>query len=84
MAKALTDVLKETNIVNQNFVIGIPSISCIIFILQLPAMIEEENLTTVIPNEAKKFIPVPITDVSLDWYVIPRREDSGVESLVIK
>jgi type IV pilus assembly protein PilM len=34
----------------------------------------------VIPNEAKKFIPVPIEDVSLDWYVIPRREDSGIES----
>jgi type IV pilus assembly protein PilM len=82
-AKALVDVLKETGITNQNFVIGIPSISCIIFILQLPATIEEENLATVIPNESKKFIPVPITDVSLDWYVIPRREDSGVESRVL-
>lgn len=83
VSKALIDVLKETNITNQNFVIGIPSISCIIFIIQLPASIEEENLATVIPNESKKFIPVDISDVSLDWYVIPRREDSGVESRVL-
>lgn len=83
VAKALKDVLKETNITNPNVVVGIPSMSCIIFILQLPASIEEENLATVIPNESKKFIPVPITDVSLDWYVIPRREDSGVESRVL-
>lgn len=83
LSKALVDVLKETNIASKNVVVGIPSVSCIIFILQLPAAIDEATLPTVIPNEAKKFIPVPITDVSLDWYVIPRREDSGVASRVI-
>jgi type IV pilus assembly protein PilM len=80
LAKALQDVLKETNITSKNIVLGVPSASCIIFILQLPAEIEERNLATVIPSEAKKFIPVPINDVTLDWYVIPRREDSGIES----
>ena len=80
LAKALTDVLGETHITSKNVVLGLPSVSCIIFILQLPAEIEERDLATVIPNEAKKFIPVPITDVSLDWYIIPRREDSGNEA----
>ncbi len=83
LAKALTDVLAETHITSKLVVLGIPSTSCIIFILQLPAEIEEKDLATVIPNEAKKFIPVPITDVSLDWYIIPRREDSGVEARVL-
>lgn len=80
LAKALTDVLAETHISSKNVVLGLPSVSCIIFILQLPAEIEERDFATVIPNEAKKFIPVPLNDVSLDWYVIPRREDSGSES----
>jgi type IV pilus assembly protein PilM len=80
LAKALTDVLTETHITSKNVVVGLPSVSCIIFILQLPAEIEERDFATVIPNESKKFIPVPLTDVSLDWYVIPRREDSGSES----
>jgi type IV pilus assembly protein PilM len=83
LAKALTDVLAETHITSKNVALGLPSVSCIIFILQLPAEIEERDLGTVIPNEAKKFIPVPITDVSLDWYIIPRREDSGTESRVL-
>lgn len=83
LAVALKDVLKETNITNTNIVLGIPSVSCIIFTLQLPAEIEERNLPTVIPIESKKFIPVPIADVTLDWYVIPRREDSGIESRVL-
>ena len=51
--------------------------------MQLPAEIDEKALGTTIPIEAKKFIPVPLTDVSLDWYVIPEREDSGTESRVI-
>lgn len=80
LAKALTDVLAETHITSKNVVVGLPSVSCIIFILQLPAEVEERDFGTVIPNESKKFIPVPLTDVSLDWYVIPRREDSGSES----
>jgi len=83
LATALKDVLRETNIKNDNIVLGIPSSSCIIFILQLPAEIEERDHATVIPTEAKKYIPVPLTDVSLDWYVIPRREDSGTESRVV-
>jgi type IV pilus assembly protein PilM len=83
LTKALTDVLQETNITSTNIVLGIPSISSIIFILQLPSEIEEKNLPTVIPSEAKKYIPVPITDVSLDWFVLPRREDSGNESRVL-
>lgn len=83
LTKALTDVLRETNITSTNAVLGIPSVSTIIFILQLPAEIEEKNLPIVIPNESKKFIPVPLTDVSLDWYVLPRREDSGNEMRAI-
>lgn len=80
LSKALTDVLSETHITSKNVVLGLPSVSCIIFILQLPAEIEEKDFPVVIPNEAKKFIPVSMADVSLDWYVIPRREDSGSES----
>ena len=83
LSRALVDVLKETKITSTNVVLAIPSVSCIIFILQLPSAIEEANLPMVIPDEAKKYIPVPLSDVSLDWYVIPRREDSGVQSRVL-
>ncbi|MDB5255134.1 MAG: Type pilus assembly protein PilM, type pilus assembly protein PilM [Candidatus Nomurabacteria bacterium] len=83
LIKALVDVLKEANIASTNIVLGIPSVSCIIFILQLPTEIEENDLAIVVPNESKKFIPVPLTDVSLDWYVLPRREDSGNESRML-
>lgn len=83
LVKALKDIFAETRITSTNVVLGIPSVSSIVFILQLPAEIDEKALVTTIPIEAKKFIPVPLSDVSLDWYVIPEREDSGTESRVI-
>jgi type IV pilus assembly protein PilM len=83
LAKALADTLRETNTTSKTVVLGIPSVSCIIFIIQLPAEIDEKELATVVPNESKKVIPIPLEDVSLDWYLIPRREDSGVESRVV-
>jgi len=83
LAQALADALKESNVSSKNVVIGIPSVSCIIFILQLPVSIDERSLPSVVSTESKKFIPVPLEDVSLDWYTIPRREDSGVASRVV-
>jgi type IV pilus assembly protein PilM len=83
LAKALTDTLRETKVTSKNVTIGIPSVSSIIFILQLPATVEEKDYAVVIPNESKKYIPVALTDVSIDWYVIPRREDSGSEARVV-
>lgn len=83
IAKALTDILAETKITSKNVVLSIPGSSCIIFIMNLPAVIDERSLPLVVPEESKKYIPVNINDVILDWYLIPRREDSGIESRVI-
>lgn len=83
IVKALADVLTETKIKDTSIILGLPSVSCIVFIIQLPAEIDEVALATTIPLEAKKFIPVPIEEVSLDWYVIPQREDSGTQERVL-
>ncbi len=80
IARALVDTLRETKITSQQILVSVPAVSSIIFTLDLPAAVEEKDFGLVIPNEAKKYIPVPITDVSLDWYSIPRREESGVAS----
>jgi type IV pilus assembly protein PilM len=43
----------------------------LIFTITLPGNIDESQLTKIIPIEARKYIPVPITEVSLDWFIIP-------------
>lgn len=84
LAQALVDTIRETKITSTQIVINIPAVSSIIFTLELPAAIEEKDYGTVVPNESKKYIPVPLTDVTLDWYQLVQRERSATRSEKIR
>ncbi len=75
VAKAITDLMKESNVTINNAVVSIPSLSSLIFTLSLPNKIAEGEMAKIIPIEARKYIPVPISEVTLDWFVIP--DDGG-------
>ena len=36
-------------------------------------------MDSIIPTEARKYIPVPITEVSLDYFILPEKESSFLE-----
>jgi len=76
VAKALMDVIKESNVTTKFASISIPSLSSLIFTITLPSKISEKDLPKVIPTEARKYIPVPISEVTLDWFVIPEEAES--------
>jgi type IV pilus assembly protein PilM len=75
IARALIDVMKESNVTTKSVVISIPSLSSLIFTITLPSKIVESQLPKIIPIEARKFIPVPISEVTLDWFVIPQEAE---------
>jgi len=76
IAKALIDVMKESNVTTKSAVIAIPSLASLIFTISLPNKIEENELAKIIPIEARKYIPVPISEVTLDWFMIPEEAES--------
>jgi type IV pilus assembly protein PilM len=60
---------------------AIPSSASLVFVIELPASITERDLASVVPTEARKFIPVPISEVTLDYWVIPQRQETfGMET----
>jgi type IV pilus assembly protein PilM len=71
LSKALIDVLKESNVTTTNGALAIPSLASLIFIVTLPGNINESDLATIIPVEARKYVPVPIAEVTLDWWMLP-------------
>lgn len=79
LAKALANLLEQANVTAKNPVISISSASSLIFTLNLPH-IDKKDLDGVVRSEARKYIPIPLTEVSLDWWVIPEQEIYG-ESL---
>jgi len=80
ISRALLDVIKEANVTTKQAVISIPSLSSLIFTISLPSKIEESQLSKIVPIEARKYIPVPIGEVTLDWFIIPEEAESTEEN----
>lgn len=69
IAEALKDVVREANVTVHDAAFSIPYASSLVSVLTLPASVENQ-LAQVVPLEARKYIPVPINEVLLDWFVI--------------
>lgn len=65
----LTDVMRESNVTTRHAVIAIPAVSSFVTLVQLPTNDRSEILKA-IPFEARKYVPIPISEVKLDWQII--------------
>lgn len=69
IAEALKDVIREANVTTTDAAVSIPYASSLISLIKLPKAVEKQ-LAQVVPIEARKYIPVPINEVMLDWFVV--------------
>lgn len=79
IAEALVDLMREANITSRKGGLSIPMASSLLNIIQVPA-VDEKQLAQMVPLEARKYIPIPISEVSLDYWVIPKDENSLVDT----
>lgn len=77
---ALKDVLKEANVKAKTACVAIPLKSSFVTIISLPFS-PEKNLSEIIQLEARRYIPVPISEVILDWWILPRAMEKNEEGL---
>ncbi len=73
VVEALKELVKEANVTATTAGISIPLGSSLISVISLPT-VNQNDLASMVPIEARKYIPVPITEVALDWFVIPNEE----------
>ena len=71
LTEALSDLMKESQADAQDVAFSIPLKSTLMFNLKLPKKIPESKLDETVKLESRKYIPVPISEVQLDWSVIP-------------
>jgi len=76
--EALRDVLKESNVTTKDCGISIPSSSSLLSFVHMPVS-DKAQLATMVPIEARKYVPVPISEVSLDYWPVPKEENSFSE-----
>ena len=75
-SEALLDLMREANVTAKIGGISIPFSSSLISIIDLPKS-DPEQLKRMIPIEARKYIPMQVSEVMLDWFIIPEDENTG-------
>ena len=78
IAEAVIDILRESNTTTNKCGLSIPMGSSLVSFIKLPK-VDEKQLAQMIPLEARKYIPVPISEVSLDYMIIPKNESIASE-----
>lgn len=80
MTGALVDLLKEANVTTKNCGVAIPMSSSLINVINMPN-VDKKKLQTMVPIEMRKYIPVPIAEVLIDWRVVPKETKNSEEEV---
>ncbi len=70
LSEALVDIVREASVSSKQVALSISYSASFITVFSLPSA-DEGQLASMVPIEARKYVPVPIGEVSLDWFVIP-------------
>lgn len=70
LIEAIQDLFREAKITARIAVVSIDASSAYVSLIKVPKVSDEE-LKTMMPFEARKYIPVPLTEVQMDWWHIP-------------
>ncbi len=73
LSEALKTLLKEANVTSKTCGVSVPFASSLVKLIEVPPL-DMQKLETVVPIEARKYIPVPISEVQLDYFVVPETE----------
>ncbi len=76
IAALLRRLMKESGVTTDRAVAALPSFAVFTSIISLPVM-NEKDLLAAIRWEAKKFVPMPLEEMVLDWRLIRAQQQTG-------
>lgn len=76
-ANMLRQLCKEAKITSNKVITALPTFSVFSSIISLPQM-KKKDLDTAVKWEAKKIIPMPIDEISLDWHILNGDKDKSI------
>ena len=74
--EALTDLIREAGVTTKRAAMAIPLKDTMISFIKMPNL-GRKQLEHMVPIEARRYIPVPISEVTLDFWVIPQKENAN-------
>lgn len=73
LAEAVADLIREAKVSTAECGVAIPLASSLINVIEMPD-VGEARLKDMVPLEIRKYIPVSVNEVMLDWRVVPKVE----------
>jgi len=81
IVEAIRDLIRESGISTKTAAIAIPLKNTMISSMEMPD-VGEKQLETMVPIEARKHIPVPMSEVALNFWTIPKPEPKTISAPV--
>lgn len=83
IAEIIKKTIKEAKITSRHVFFSLPVYSSFSTLINLPEMSKKE-IEAAIPFEARKYVPLPITEVTLDWSILESPpQQKGIQVLLI-
>lgn len=70
ITEALKDLLREANVKAKEAAVAVPLRSSFVTVIDIP-FIEGKDVSEMVKLEARRYVPVPISEVVLDWWIFP-------------
>lgn len=78
----LKNLLPEANITAIDAVFSIPATASFVTVISLPKL-DPKEIAETIPYEARKYVPIPIAEVTLDWEILETEETAASKILLV-
>lgn len=69
ISEGIKELIKKAGIGSSEVVASIPSFSTFATVIEMP-YVSDEDLARALPFEAKKYVPIPLDEVVLDWSIV--------------
>ena len=80
ITETLKDLIREAKVTTTSCGVSIPFARSLLSLVELPYRKNQQEQKTIIELEARKYIPAPIAEVQLDWFLVPDKELSEKET----
>lgn len=75
LTAALTAIMTEAKVTTKRAALAIPYKASFVVNVSLPTR-DPGKLASLVPIEARKYVPLPMNEVTLDWFVIPNAAEA--------
>ena len=82
VVQGIKEVLSKAGIKSKDAVASIPSFPTFATTISMPYLSEEE-IAKAMPFEARKYIPVPLSEVQLDWAIVNVKKGEKVDVFLV-